>query len=671
MKKILLSSLLLLCLSLSFLMPQAESEALQINFDQKMLNLWTKSAWWDIFIATDYLPEAFSLHPDVCDINGGFDISVKPIELYPNNMLESDEFALIAAILADPSYDATARGGVSHQMVYDAWTQNFNQIRLDLGCCVGGPENVFTMFPDIDYLIAALITLGDQDSLAFPMILLDLVVNNDTVAQLVHDPNVRMIDLDNYKLMREYLAWCGDADGDGCSNFSEYSHFKAQGGRAAYLNAAMNFAQRPPGCTGKDRLCDGTGGLHAEYFNTRFMTDLAMTRIDQQVTFNGGRSAPSSLVNANDFTVCWTGWVIPDYTENYTFYTRTDDGVRLWVDNELLVDQWKAQSSTTYTAVKDLALVAGKKYPIRMDYYEQGGDAVAWLGWSSPRQTNGKAKAIYEINTKPGIGLGDRASAWIQNPNNGHMYKLTEPLSWFDGRTRADSLGVYMVTVNDERENQWIRHTFGVLDKSIYIGANDIDEEGRWVWQENGTQFWSGVADGSAVNGRYSNWNSNEPNNYNDHEDCGMMYGSSGKWNDLSGTALNPVLLEKNAGVVIVEGPFPANATIRAGKKFQFQVDVLQSWGTISYQWTHNGVDIPGATSDVLNFDPVVEEDAGLYACRLTDGTGAHAETGTAALSVTPGGVMPLLHSASLLLLVALLMSIVGAGALYRRNAAL
>lgn len=669
MAKQIVSILLLLCVCVLCMPAVSTAEALTIDFDQKMLKLWKTSAWWGIIIATEYLPENFSLHPNECDINGGFDISVKPIDLYPNGMLESDEFALIAAILADPSFDMTSRGGASHQIVYDAWTQNFNQASLDLGCCVGGPENAFTMFPEIEYLIAGLVTLGDQDSLAFPELLLDLVVNNSTVAELVHDPNISAMDLDNYKMLRHFLAWCGDADGDGCSNFTEYMYYYPRGGRAAYISAAMDPSQRPPGCSGNERLCDGSGGLYGEYFNTRRMKDLVLSRVDQQVTFNWGAGSPSPLVNKNDFTVCWTGWIIPDFTEDYNFYTRTDDGVRLWVNNELLIDKWIAQSATTHTSVHPLALEAGKKYPIRVDFYEQGGDAVAWLGWSSNRQTNGEPKAIREINTRPGFGMGDRSQEWIQNPYNGHMYKLTEPMPWMEGRDYAASLSnVYMAIINDEQENEWIRHTFGITGGDFYIGAHDLDEEGRWVWEETGENFWNGAGDGTPVEGQYSNWKDGEPNNYNDNEHVGAYYYSSGTWNDLSGTSSLPVLLESNTGVLRFEGPLPGDTSLRAGRTFQFEIDMLQSWGTVVYQWTHNGTIIPGEKDAILRFDPVTEEDSGLYACRMTDGTGAYGQTEAVMLEVTPGVAMPLISSWISLVVAASMMSIMAVFVLIRRK---
>jgi len=76
--------------------------------------------------------------------------------------------------------------------------------------------------------------------------------------------------------------------------------------------------------------------------------------------------------------------VKPQYTETYTFFTRTDDGVRLWVNNQLLIDHWNDQGTTEYSGV--MPLTAGNQYPIRMEFFEDGGAAESHLLWQSASQ---------------------------------------------------------------------------------------------------------------------------------------------------------------------------------------------------------------------------------------------------------------------------------------------
>jgi hypothetical protein len=90
-------------------------------------------------------------------------------------------------------------------------------------------------------------------------------------------------------------------------------------------------------------------------------------------------------VGADTFSVRWTGNVVPQFSQTYTFYTVSDDGVRLYVNDALVINNWTDHGPTENTA--NVALVAGQSYSIRMEYYEAGGGAVARLHWSSPSLT--------------------------------------------------------------------------------------------------------------------------------------------------------------------------------------------------------------------------------------------------------------------------------------------
>jgi hypothetical protein len=123
-------------------------------------------------------------------------------------------------------------------------------------------------------------------------------------------------------------------------------------------------------------------GLTGDYYNNSDFTSYALSRIDPHLDFDWGQYSPDTTIGADTFSVRWSGQVQAQYSENYTFYTRTDDGVRLWVNGQLLIDHWQTQAPTEYSAT--IPLVAGQKYAIRMDYYDDTGGAVAQLRWSSP-----------------------------------------------------------------------------------------------------------------------------------------------------------------------------------------------------------------------------------------------------------------------------------------------
>jgi hypothetical protein len=121
-------------------------------------------------------------------------------------------------------------------------------------------------------------------------------------------------------------------------------------------------------------------GLRAEYFDTPKFTSLKVSRIDPNVNFDWGTGTPDPSMDGDTFSVRWTGQITVPATGSYTFQVVTDDGVRLWVDNQLLVDEWQRPTDASAT----LSLVAGKRYDIRMEYFDGLKNAFAKLYWSSP-----------------------------------------------------------------------------------------------------------------------------------------------------------------------------------------------------------------------------------------------------------------------------------------------
>jgi hypothetical protein len=126
----------------------------------------------------------------------------------------------------------------------------------------------------------------------------------------------------------------------------------------------------------------GTGiGLRGDYYDNMDFTGARVRRIDPVVNFDWGSGQPDPTIGADTFSVRWLGQVQPRFNETYTFYVVADDGVRLWVNNQLVVDRWIDQSPTEYSGA--VPLLAGYLYDIKMEMYENGGGAVARLLWSS------------------------------------------------------------------------------------------------------------------------------------------------------------------------------------------------------------------------------------------------------------------------------------------------
>src|SRR5690242_21736464 len=103
-------------------------------------------------------------------------------------------------------------------------------------------------------------------------------------------------------------------------------------------------------------LLSGTG-LQGQYFDNMDLTGASLTRVTPTVNFNWGTGSPAPAIGKDTFSARWTGQVQANYSENYTFFTNTDDGVRLGVNVKLLIDDWTNHSTTTNRGT--IALAAG------------------------------------------------------------------------------------------------------------------------------------------------------------------------------------------------------------------------------------------------------------------------------------------------------------------------
>lgn len=121
----------------------------------------------------------------------------------------------------------------------------------------------------------------------------------------------------------------------------------------------------------------------------------AHTRIDKTVNFNWWWERwlkylpwmkPAPGVRPTHFSVRWTGEVMAPTTGTYNFYTESDDGVRVWVNGQEIINNWTDHAAKLNSG--SINLVAGQKYSIKMEYYQDKGLAVAKLGWIKPNATS-------------------------------------------------------------------------------------------------------------------------------------------------------------------------------------------------------------------------------------------------------------------------------------------
>jgi hypothetical protein len=161
----------------------------------------------------------------------------------------------------------------------------------------------------------------------------------------------------------------GDIYLDQGDHFVEVHYYEAGGEAAAQLSWGP--------VTGVGAI----QGWQAEYFNNSSLVGQpVLVRGDgQSINFDWGTGSPSpGVVNADQFSVRWMQ-SLSFPAGRYRFTTTSDDGVRLWVNNVLIIDEWRNQAETTYSAEINLP---GGVVPVKLEYYEHQGAAVAQLSWS-------------------------------------------------------------------------------------------------------------------------------------------------------------------------------------------------------------------------------------------------------------------------------------------------
>ncbi|WP_181357689.1 PA14 domain-containing protein [Stenomitos frigidus] len=165
------------------------------------------------------------------------------------------------------------------------------------------------------------------------------------------------------------------------------STLTTQIGNSANLNSSLTSSSTPTSAAATTPIAAPAVnqlGLRAQYYQGKDFTNLKWSQIDPNVNFTWGTNAPNSIVPADNFAVRWTGQVQPKYSEAYTFYTRSDDGIRLWVNGQLLIDNWTDHDLIENSGA--ITLAAGQAYDIKLEYYDSTGGATSQLLWSSPTQ---------------------------------------------------------------------------------------------------------------------------------------------------------------------------------------------------------------------------------------------------------------------------------------------
>lgn len=162
---------------------------------------------------------------------------------------------------------------------------------------------------------------------------------------------------------------------------------------------------------------DGSG-LSAEYYPQPNFAGTPVKRVDPRISHEWGNYSPDINIPNDNFSAKWSGAIASPFTENVTLTLRADDGVRLYVDNKLLINDWRAVSATDRSVT--VAMKAGVKVPIRIEYYEGTGSASCTLSWSSPSMAK---TLVPQCQLFPTAGDTTAPTVAITNPVAGYSYR--------------------------------------------------------------------------------------------------------------------------------------------------------------------------------------------------------------------------------------------------------
>ena len=335
-------------------------------------------------------------------------------------------------------------------------------------------------------------------------------------------------------------------------------------------------------------------GLKGEYYKDMGLKSLALTRVDPGINFNWGALSPAAGIPAENFSVRWSGELEVPFTAEWTFTANCDDCVRLWVNGQLLFDKWGQQSGVEWIGL--INLVAGQKYGITLEYYENTGDARAILYWSTPSWLSPYQPK--QVIPQGAFSLPVRARS--PEPAQGAVdVRQTSILRWTAG-DKAVSHDVYFGTDANAVANA------NPTTKDIYRGRQALDaatytpKEAPLEWGK--TYYWrvDEVNDDAADSPwKGSVWSFTTANflvvddfeGYNDDLDAKTTIfdtWTDGYANGLSGSTvgkINPPYAEQT----IVHGGKQAMPMAYDNIKKPFYSEAEQAWDT-PQNWTANGV---------------------------------------------------------------------------------
>jgi Tol biopolymer transport system component len=240
-------------------------------------------------------------------------------------------------------------------------------------------------------------------------------------------------------------------------------------------------------------------GLRGGYYGNSDFTALRLFGISPSINFNWVAGSPYGIGTADTFSIRWTGQVEPLYSQTYTFYSTHNDGARLWVNGQQLVNDWVNRTAAIERS-GTIALTAGVKYDIVLEYYENTGNASVKLEWSSPSQARQVIPASQLYPPEGQLAFTGRTSGndeiYVINPDgSGEILVGSSTAADIAAAWSPDGAKVAFVTTRHGNEDIYVVNADGSgvpLRLTTYTG-NDSQP----AWSPDGTK----IAFTSAITG--------------------------------------------------------------------------------------------------------------------------------------------------------------------------
>ena len=194
-------------------------------------------------------------------------------------------------------------------------------------------------------------------------------------------------------------ARLGGYSGPGNKKVSILEGIKAKAGNKIKISFA-------PGCgrindeyvivPSKQLRYNNNEGLQAAYYtNITLNGDPATKRIDNRIDFHWTLYGPDPAIPADFYSVRWVGLLIAPATGIYKIGLEGNDGYRLFINNKMIIDNWKKQTYTT--SLVDFSFEKGKQYDIRIEFFEPNGNATIKLIWNIGVVNDWKKKIAHAV----------------------------------------------------------------------------------------------------------------------------------------------------------------------------------------------------------------------------------------------------------------------------------